>query len=184
MTQWRSQWTISPLGWDWRVTQLEAPPPLSFCQWRYGFEDGSWVEGTGQLYHQNNQDFELKNCQAQYYSNQGQVLIQWRPEDFATWSGGGEWVIVASNDNGVSNSLALVSCPSRSRAQVSQWGVHFVAEAFCPDRWRAQIRSQSLTLERGRWSAGFAPVFPFWRWRWAESGISYQIPVIGARLPK
>jgi len=169
---------MSPLGWDWRVTQLEAPPALRLCQWRYGFADGSWAEGTGQLDHENHQNFELKNCQAWYYSNQGQVLIQWRPEDFALWSGGDEWVIVASNDNGVSNSLALVSCPSRSRAQVSQWGVHLAAEDFCPDRWRGQIRSQSLTLERGRWSAGFAPVFPFWRWRWAESDIRYQIPAI------
>ncbi|MFN5515835.1 MAG: hypothetical protein ACK5CA_14125, partial [Cyanobacteriota bacterium] len=62
--------------------------------------------------------------------------------------------------------------------QVSQWGIHLVAEDFCPDRWRAQIQSQSLTLEQWRWSAGFAPVFPFWGWRWVESDIRYQIPAI------
>jgi hypothetical protein len=169
MTEYRTHLKVSPLGLAWRLAEVALPPPVYFCQWHYTFADGTCLRGTGQI-EGNDPNAPIRGLlypQASYWGASGATeLMRWQDGDFVLFEMDRDCVIVASNDNGVSNSLCLVSCPTRSRAQITQWGSKLVTEEFCPERWHWQVQSQTLTLERWHISGWWGPTFPFCQWDW------------------
>ncbi|MGL5034092.1 MAG: hypothetical protein ACRC6M_09865, partial [Microcystaceae cyanobacterium] len=87
------------------------------------------------------------------------VLLQWQRADFVIVETEKEPLIIASSDNFVGNSMCLVSCPSRSCAQVTHWGVKLVSEPFNLQSWSCT----AIALHHSRYQVNwqFSPFFPF-----------------------
>jgi hypothetical protein len=133
--------------------------------WVYGFQDGTRLMGKvcGYLAPDSNRLLDPENCSAIYQNAQGQVLSRWQAEDFIAFeltTTGEDILIVASNDNCVSNSLCLVSGISRSCAQVSDEGKSLVREVFQYPAWSLQ-GDNSTSKPAFSWNCSVSPFFPF-----------------------
>jgi hypothetical protein len=133
--------------------------------WVYGFQDGTRLMGKvcGYLDPDSNRLLDPENCSAIYQNAQGQVLSRWQGGDFIAFdltTTGEDILIVASNDNCVSNSLCLVSGISRSCAQVSDEGKSLVREVFQYPAWSLQDDNSS-SKPAFSWNCSVSPFFPF-----------------------
>ncbi|GCE62191.1 hypothetical protein [Microcystis aeruginosa] len=133
--------------------------------WVYGFQDGTRLMGKvcGYLDPDSNRLLDPENCSAIYQNAQGQVLSRWQGGDFIAFeltTTGEDLLIVASNDNCVSNSLCLVSGISRSCAQVSDEGKSLVREVFQYPAWSLQDDNSS-SKPAFSWNCSVSPFFPF-----------------------
>ena len=133
--------------------------------WVYGFQDGTRLMGKvcGYLDPDSNRLLDPENCSAIYQNAQGQVLSRWQGGDFIAFeltTTGEDLLIVASNDNCVSNSLCLVSGISRSCAQVSDEGKSLVREVFQYPAWSFQ-GDNSTSKPAFSWNCSVSPFFPF-----------------------
>ena len=133
--------------------------------WVYGFQDGTLLMGKvcGYLDPDSNRLLDPENCSAIYQNAQGQVLSRWQGGDFIAFeltTTGEDILIVASNDNCVSNSLCLVSGISRSCAQVSDEGKSLVREVFQYPAWSLQDDNSS-SKPAFSWNCSVSPFFPF-----------------------
>ena len=133
--------------------------------WVYGFQDGTRLMGKvcGYLDPDSNRLLDPENCSAIYQNAQGQVLSRWQAGDFIAFeltTTGEDLLIVASNDNCVSNSLCLVSGISRSCAQVSDEGKSLVREVFQYPAWSFQ-GDNSTSKPAFSWNCSVSPFFPF-----------------------
>jgi len=133
--------------------------------WVYGFQDGTRLMGRvcGYLDPDSNRLLDPENCSAIYQNAQGQVLSRWQGGDFIAFeltTTGEDLLIVASNDNCVSNSLCLVSGISRSCAQVSDEGKSLVREVFQYPAWSFQGDNSTSKLAFS-WNCSVSPFFPF-----------------------
>jgi hypothetical protein len=133
--------------------------------WVYGFQDGTRLMGKvcGYLDADSNRLLDPENCSAIYQNARGQVLSRWQAGDFIAFeltTTGEEILIVASNDNCVSNSLCLVSGISRSCAQVSDEGKSLVREVFQYQAWSLQ-GDNSNSKPAFSWNCSVSPFFPF-----------------------
>ena len=133
--------------------------------WVYGFQDGTRLMGKvcGYLDPDSNRLLDPENCSAIYQNAQGQVLSRWQGGDFIAFeltTTGEDILIVASNDNCVSNSLCLVSGISRSCAQVSDEGKSLVREVFQYPAWSFQ-GDNSTSKPAFSWNCSVSPFFPF-----------------------
>ncbi|WP_419547526.1 hypothetical protein [Microcystis sp.] len=133
--------------------------------WVYGFQDGTRLMGKvcGYLDPDSNRLLDPENCSAIYQNAQGQVLSRWQGGDFIAFeltTTGEDLLIVASNDNCVSNSLCLVSGISRSCAQVSDEGKSLVREVFQYPAWSLQD-DNSTSKPAFSWNCSVSPFFPF-----------------------
>lgn len=133
--------------------------------WVYGFQDGTRLMGKvcGYLDPDSNRLLDPENCSAIYQNAQGQVLSRWQGGDFIAFdltTTGEDLLIVASNDNCVSNSLCLVSGISRSCAQVSDEGESLVREVFQYPAWSLQDDNSS-SKPAFSWNCSVSPFFPF-----------------------
>jgi hypothetical protein len=133
--------------------------------WVYGFQDGTRLMGRvcGYLDPDSNRLLDPENCSAIYQNARGQVLSRWQAGDFIAFeltTTGEDLLIVASNDNCVSNSLCLVSGISRSCAQVSDEGKSLVREVFQYPAWSFQ-GDNSTSKPAFSWNCSVSPFFPF-----------------------
>ena len=133
--------------------------------WVYGFQDGTRLMGKvcGYLDPDSNRLLDPENCSAIYQNAQGQVLSRWQAGDFIAFeltTTGEDLLVVASNDNCVSNSLCLVSGISRSCAQVSDEGKSLVREVFQYPAWSFQ-GDNSTSKPAFSWNCSVSPFFPF-----------------------
>jgi hypothetical protein len=133
--------------------------------WVYGFQDGTLLMGKvcGYLDPDSNRLLDPENCSAIYQNAQGQVLSRWQAGDFIAFeltTTGEDLLIVASNDNCVSNSLCLVSGISRSCAQVSDEGKSLVREVFQYPAWSLQ-GDNTTSKPAFSWNCSVSPFFPF-----------------------
>jgi len=133
--------------------------------WVYGFQDGTRLMGRvcGYLDPDSYRLLDPENCSAIYQNAQGQVLSRWQAGDFIAFeltTTGEALLIVASNDNCVSNSLCLVSGISRSCAQVSDEGKSLVREVFQYQAWSLQ-GDNSTSKPAFSWNCSVSPFFPF-----------------------
>ncbi|MCA2694432.1 MULTISPECIES: hypothetical protein [unclassified Microcystis] len=133
--------------------------------WVYGFQDGTRLMGKvcGYLDPDSNRLLDPGNCSAIYQNAQGQVLSRWQAGDFIAFeltTTGEDLLIVASNDNCVSNSLCLVSGISRSCAQVSDEGKSLVREVFQYPAWSLQ-GDNTTSKPAFSWNCSVSPFFPF-----------------------
>ncbi|MBC1194685.1 hypothetical protein H0901_05140 [Microcystis aeruginosa BLCCF158] len=133
--------------------------------WVYGFQDGTRLMGKvcGYLDPDSNRLLDPENCSAIYQNAQGQVLSRWQDGDFIAFeltTTGEDILIVASNDNCVSNSLCLVSGINRSCAQVTDEGKSLVREVFQYPAWSLQ-GDNSSSKPAFSWNCSVSPFFPF-----------------------
>jgi len=138
---------------------------INTFDWVYGFQDGTRLMGKvcGYLAPDSNRLLDPENCSAIYQNARGQVLSRWQAEDFIAFeltTTGEDILIVASNDNCVSNSLCLVSGISRSCAQVSDEGKSLVREVFQYPAWSFQ-GDNSTSKPAFSWNCSVSPFFPF-----------------------
>jgi hypothetical protein len=133
--------------------------------WVYGFEDGTRLVGkvSGYLDPDSNRLLDPQNLSAIYLNAEGKILSRWQGADFITFeltTTGEDILIVASNDNCVSNSLCLVSGISRSCAQVTNEGKSLVREAFQYPTW--SLQGNNITPKPAfSWNCSLSPFFPF-----------------------
>jgi len=138
---------------------------INTFDWVYGFQDGTRLMGRvcGYLDPDSYRLLDPENCSAIYQNAQGQVLSRWQAGDFIAFeltTTGEALLIVASNDNCVSNSLCLVSGISRSCAQVSDEGKSLVREVFQYPAWSFQ-GDNSTSKPAFSWNCSVSPFFPF-----------------------
>ena len=143
----------------------QRPANIDTFDWVYGFQDGTRLMGKvcGYLDPDSNRLLDPENCSAIYQNAQGQVLSRWQAGDFIAFeltTTGEDLLIVASNDNCVSNSLCLVSGISRSCAQVSDEGKSLVREVFQYPAWSFQ-GDNSTSKPAFSWNCSVSPFFPF-----------------------
>ena len=143
----------------------QRPANIDTFDWVYGFQDGTRLMGKvcGYLDPDSNRLLDPENCSAIYQNAQGQVLSRWQAGDFIAFeltTTGEALLIVASNDNCVSNSLCLVSGISRSCAQVSDEGKSLVREVFQYPAWSLQDDNSS-SKPAFSWNCSVSPFFPF-----------------------
>ena len=146
--------------------------------WSYRFSDGSRLVGqvTGELDQRTSRLLCPTQIQAEYFDGDGKtVLGSWENSDFVCFdlsADGGEMVIVASNDCFVANSMCLVCCGTRSRAQVTDWGSQLIAEPFVASAW--SLNPVSAPASSYNWL--LPPLFPSvsFTWRLPYSQTTYQ----------
>jgi hypothetical protein len=150
----------------------------TLSHWSYLFSDGSRLVGQayGELDRETNRLIHPTQMRAEYFDRDGETLLgSWEGKDFVCFDlskDGSEIVIVASNDGFVANSMCLVFCSLRSRAQVTDWGSQLIAEPFALNAW-------SLTpevLPVGNDNGLLLPLFPSvsFTWRLPHSQTTYQ----------
>ena len=196
MWNYRTQYSLSPwaIAVDLQVTPLDPPPSQpSQWQWRYQFSDGSQLRGSYCCNPQASSNrlvqpdrfppFHLQQVGVtEYLAAETQTpLLQWQSAQFVCYELGEELLLLASNDNYVSNSLCLVNSKHRQWAQITHWGSQLVAEPFVWDHFSIHCLDAktptSLTLS---WQ--FSPfVAPFFRWRASPNSESASLthPTLG-----
>ncbi|MEB3188787.1 MAG: hypothetical protein VKL42_00395 [Snowella sp.] len=168
MAEYCTRITVDPLRvtMSWIGVSSTPETPNSF-DWQYQFQDGSRLVGQvkGKIDPQTHNLNQATHLQASYIGTDGRsILLQWQMQDFAIFEAGKEQLIIASNDNFVSNSVSLVACPHRSCAQVTHWGMKLVSEPFRAEAWSFVPTPQSQTANiQMDWI--FSPCFPFLGYR-------------------
>ncbi|MEB3160024.1 MAG: hypothetical protein VKL20_01045, partial [Synechocystis sp.] len=139
MFNYRTHYSVSPwaIAVDLQVTPSPSPvrsKQPSQWQWFYQFSDGSQLRGTccgspptpSSEFVQSDQcpDFQIQQVGITEYlaADQQTPLLQWQPAQCVCYELGEDLLLLASNDNYVSNSLCLVNSPHRQWAQVTHWG--------------------------------------------------------------
>ncbi|MEB3228064.1 MAG: hypothetical protein VKJ27_06750 [Synechocystis sp.] len=191
MWHYRTQYSLSPwaIAVELQVTPSSPtrPQPLPQWQWRYQFSDGSELRGHyyGTLVSGSAPSVHLPTFHipqvglTEYVSADRQIpLLQWQPAQFVCYQLGEDLLLLASNDNYVSNSLCLVQSPQRQWAQVTHWGSRLVAEPFAWDHFSIHCRDESppdsLTVS---WQ--FSPfIAPFFHWK----RLSGRSPIMNASI--
>lgn len=151
------------------ATSAPTSAPLESFDWSYHFEDGSRIVGQvkGYLGDDGNTLFNPTDMSATYLGTDGEtILLKWENDDFCAFEStidGTKSVIVASNDNCVSNSMCLVSCASRSCAQITHWGIQLEGESFGQNSWSIspKLIPKAVSQPQVSWDWTFYPVYPF-----------------------
>ena len=146
--------------------------------WSYRFSDGSRLVGqvTGELDRRTGRLLRPTQMQARYFDEDGKtVLGSWEGSDFACFDlsvDGSEMAIVASNDCFVANSMCLVYCGTRSRAQVTDWGSQLIAQPFAVSAW--SLTPETSPVSSYNWLV--PPLFPSvsFTWQLPYSQTTYQ----------
>ena len=179
MFYYRTQYSLSPwaIAADLQVTPSSVSPLSkrpSQWQWRYQFRDGSQLRGN---YHgaiapiagpsEHFPGFQIQQVGLTEYlaADQQTPLLQWQPAQFVCYELGEDLLLLASNDNYVSNSLCVVNSPHRQWAQVTHWGSRLVAEPFTWERFSMHCLD-ATTPKCLTFSWQFSPFLaPFFHWR-------------------
>lgn len=150
----------------------------TLSHWSYLFGDGSRLVGQfcGELEGKANHPIQPTQMRAEYWDGDGETLLgSWEEKDFACFElseDGSEIAIVASNDGFVANSMCLVFCSTRSRAQVTDWGSQLSGEPFEPSAW--SITPEVPPAQNYNWL--LPPLLPSisLTWRLPHSRTSYH----------
>jgi hypothetical protein len=145
------------------------PVPTETFNWFYCFSDGSRLVGqvNGHLDKDHNTLLNPSHLKAEYIGTDGKtVLLSWKESDFIAFEAGLDGhnpLIVASNDNCLANSMCLVNSETRSRAQVTHWGLKLSGESFNQESWSMKLNSTDSSVSEPEMSFDWviSPFFPF-----------------------
>ncbi|MFM1842329.1 MAG: hypothetical protein RLZZ490_1065 [Cyanobacteriota bacterium] len=179
MFNYHTQYSVSPsaIAIDLQITPASGSPLAkqpSQWQWRYQFRDGSQLRGnycgffspaSGPIGHLPTWQIQQVGSTEYFATDKQTPLLQWQPDQFVCYELGEELLLLASNDNYVSNSLCLVNSPHRQWAQVTHWGSRLVAESFTWNQFSIHCLEPKIP-NSWRISWQFSPFFvPFFYWR-------------------
>lgn len=194
MAHYQAGYSFSPLAIAFNFTHQDPTPKSAQpWQWCYSFRDGSQLRGTfhGTVKEKlepgnsiNIPTFEVQAVRLTKYltANGKTPLLTWQPGQFNCFEVGENLLLMASNDNYVSNSLCLVNSPQRQWAQITHWGSRLVAEPLVWERLSLHCLGNEVNLTT--WSLGwefspFVPPFFHWYWRfrsWPPTTITNPSP--------
>jgi hypothetical protein len=141
VTNYRTQLTLTPVGLFYTFGKEPNRRLVQLFDWSYRFSDGSRLVGqiNAQLGKDGNTLIAPTKLVANYIGTDGKtILLSWKDRDFEAFEAtldGTNVLLIASNDNFVTNSMCLVSSESYPRAQVTHWGMQLFKEAFNRDAW-------------------------------------------------
>ncbi len=160
--------TVTQVGTKVRLGAAQPQPsPERLYQWHYRFEDGSCLVGEvkAQLDRDGNTLLNPTHISANYIDTDGKTLLsKWEDKDFACFEAsidGKSLVVVASNDNFVSNSMCLIESVGRSCAQVTDFGPQLVKEPVRRKAWSLYPKPPSVSSPALEVDWRVAPLFPF-----------------------